>query len=406
MQKLQVAIFFDHNQEQSGNYQQSLNILLSLKKIISKEIDFKVISTSKKNIKIFKDLGFSSFFYHPNFFSRIFMWIRFISPFFLFKVFKFFRNENHFENFLKKKKIDLIYFVSLSEYVNYIEEINFIFTLFDLCHRDFPEFPEIRNFKNFEKREKLFQTNLPRAIAVIVESPLGKKNAIFRYRLNEERVHICRFSVTNQIKSIKKKTNEINIKKKFNLTFDYLFYPAQFWAHKNHIYILKALKILKENNLAKIGAIFCGKDQGNLNYIQMQVQEMGLHDRVKFIGRANSDEINDLYLQSFALVMPTYFGPTNLPPLEAFYLGVPVIYSDLDGLKDQVKDAALLIDLNDPKTLAASVQKLMISKNLRKDLIDKGKSRLKEIDNELNNVYKIEKIINNYKDIRSCWSQD
>ena len=56
-----------------------------------------------------------------------------------------------------------------------------------------------------------------------------------------------------------------------------------------------------------------------------------------------------LYKESIALVMPSYFGPTNIPPLEAFNLGVPVLYSDLPGLKDQVGDAALLLDLNKPK---------------------------------------------------------
>jgi len=32
-------------------------------------------------------------------------------------------------------------------------------------------------------------------------------------------------------------------------------------------------------------------------------------------------------------------------PLEAFKLGTPLVYSDLDGLKDQVKKAALLINV-------------------------------------------------------------
>ena len=50
--------------------------------------------------------------------------------------------------------------------------------------------------------------------------------------------------------------------------------------------------------------------------------------------------------------MPTYFGPTNIPPLEAFALGVPVLYSDLPGLKDQVGDSALLLDLNNPESMA------------------------------------------------------
>ena len=70
--------------------------------------------------------------------------------------------------------------------------------------------------------------------------------------------------------------------------------------------------------------------------------------------------------------MPTFFGPTNIPPLEAFKIGVPVIYPDLDGLRDQVGDAALLINLYDPNTLSDCLYKLINNKGLRNDLLNKG----------------------------------
>ena len=33
-------------------------------------------------------------------------------------------------------------------------------------------------------------------------------------------------------------TKYIDIKFKYKLNHDYVFYPAQFWSHKNHIYLL------------------------------------------------------------------------------------------------------------------------------------------------------------------------
>ena len=55
---------------------------------------------------------------------------------------------------------------------------------------------------------------------------------------------------------------------RFNKKTKYLFYPAQYWAHKNHIYILKALKILKSEEIADVGAIFTGSDKGNLSFLK------------------------------------------------------------------------------------------------------------------------------------------
>jgi len=84
--------------------------------------------------------------------------------------------------------------------------------------------------------------------------------------------------------------------------------------------------------------------------------------------------------------MPSYFGPTNIPPLEAFNLGVPVLYSDLPGLKDQVGDAALLLNLDNPESMANHLLNILNDKNLRKNLIDKGKKRI-NINN--NNYFEI-----------------
>ena len=52
------------------------------------------------------------------------------------------------------------------------------------------------------------------------------------------------------------------------------------------------------------------------------------------------------------MVMPSYFGPTNMPPLEAFAMKTPVVVSDLPGIRDQVGEAALLVEPENPKALS------------------------------------------------------
>ena len=51
--------------------------------------------------------------------------------------------------------------------------------------------------------------------------------------------------------------------------------------------------------------------------------------------------------------MPSYFGPTNLPPLEAWAVGTPVIYPE--AFKAQAGDAAILFDYDDPRSLADAI---------------------------------------------------
>ena len=103
--------------------------------------------------------------------------------------------------------------------------------------------------------------------------------------------------------------------------------------------------MLKDKHNIELDVVFSGGDAGNLDYIKSIVRTLDLTKQVYFLGFIDNDDVVSLYKNSLALVMPTYFGPTNIPPIEAFILGVPVLYSDLPELTDQVRGAALLLDL-------------------------------------------------------------
>jgi len=405
MKKLTMVVFFDQRLKSGGNFQQSLNNILLTKHLENVSLDIKYVTNLTENKNFLKKYKIDAIVYSPGIFSKLSLrfWIK--APFFIYRFLRKFFKHNHFEFFLKKLNTDIVYFISQSQFVNYLESINYIFTLFDLCHLDYPEFPEVSNYREFENREYFFKKNLQRAVAVFVDSELGKKNALSRYNLNPERVFIFKFSASNNISSKRLIENNLDfdIKKKYNILFDFIYYPAQFWAHKNHIYILNAIKILELSFGIKLAVIFSGSDFGNLKYIKKVTKNLELEERVKFVGFIPNDEIYFHYRQSLALVMPTFFGPTNLPPLEAFEISVPVIYSDLDGLRDQVGDAALLMDLDNPESLANHLNNLVRSDFLRKNLIEKGQNRIKQLNKKEENLIILNSVLNKFKIIRSCW---
>lgn len=405
MRAINLAVLFEDKLTIGGSYQQSLSNLLLINKLASEEKKITFITTKKENVQVLLKFGIHSFFYPSNKFIVLWMKIRQNLPYILYYILRIIEERNHFERWLNKKEIDLVYFTSQSKLSMCLEGLNYIFTLFDLCHRDHPEFPEVNSYRIFEQRELAFRKNLARAVAVLVDSELGKNNAVFRYGLDAGRVHVLPFSPSPTVTITEKKYNEgfIDIKEKYDLACDYVFYPAQFWAHKNHAYLLRGLKILEQDDNIFIGAIFAGSDQGNLDYIKKLVIQFGLENRIRFVGFVKNEEMPYLYKQSFALVMPSYFGPTNLPPLESFSLGVPVIYSDLPGLREQVGDAALLIDLLDPKSLSLQLRKLFQNTVLRESLVRKGKNRLHELTSDNERLKVLDRILQEYQVRRFCW---
>ena len=405
MKTIRLAVIFDQQIHAGGGFQQSLNAALLAKSISNVSVEVIFYTLLESNVSTLLQHGIKSKYIKRSLFGKLRTYFRkkILNPY-LVKFIKKLEPYTQFEKFLIKDKIDIVYFLSPTAPANDLEEINYISTVWDLCHRDYPEFPEVRKNKIFESREIRYHSVLPRAVSIIVESELGKKNVVNRYGVDQERVYVIPFQPGNELGKIKGEGNFFicDIRKKYELNFQYIFYPAQFWAHKNHIYILEGLRLLEEKYSIRIGAIFSGIDKGNLEYVRAYVKYLKLESRVKFIGFVDKDEITCLYLQALALVMPSYFGPTNLPPLEAFQLGVPVIYSDKSGLRDQVGDAAMLIDLTNPISLAQNLRNLIEDDKLKLRLIQSGKERLAYFDS-IDRVGILNKIIEDFRWKRMTW---
>jgi len=405
LRPVKLAVFFDQAIHTGGGYQQALNAALLLKKMPTNIVEPIFFTSHQNNIETLSSFGIDTIFLPLPLSSRIVLKIRrLIVHSWIFGIWKKLAGVNSFERGFLKHEVDLVYFLSPDLLANNLEEINYITTVWDLCHRDDPEFPEVRAGREFEGREHLYRSTLPKAVAVLVDSPLGKANVTRRYGIDKERVHVMPFMPATgaQISEDAYQTGYIDIRQKYKLDVPYVFYPAQFWAHKNHVYLLEGLKCLEEKYGLKVGAIFSGGDQGNLAHIRRITEDLGLSDCVRFAGFVPNEEIPYLYKQSLALVMPTYFGPTNLPPLEAFFLGVPVLYPDKPGLRDQVGAAALLMDLHEPESMASHLTSLIENPELREKLIEKGKAVLVK-NSDQNRLEILMTVLRDYQRRRACW---
>ena len=394
---LNIAVIFDQEVEAGGGFQQGLNAAILASKIDSKLANVKYFHTKNKLRKPLSKNGIDSQLIKLSFFQKIYLYIKTTEKYR--PIFKFVRilfDFNYFESFLINKKIDLVYFISPSRFALDLVNLNFIFTVWDICHRDHLEFPEIKEKGEFENRELRLNFSSKRAISIIVDSKYSKSNFSKKYNVEKSRVSVIPFE---PLKEIKDNTFSINsdayIKEKFKIKNSFIFYPAQFWPHKNHIYILKAIYLLEKKYNLSVDVIFSGGDKGHKKNIQNYANKLCIKDRVIFTGFIPNQELISIYKMSIALVMPTFFGPTNIPPLEAFKLGIPVIYPDIKGLKEQVKKSGLLVDLNDPETLSTCILDLIKNTNLRNDLINKGFKLSQEID-KINRVKTLNKILKKF----------
>src|ERR1051325_1432074 len=107
-------------------------------------------------------------------------------------------------------------------------------------------------------------------------------------------------------------------------------------------------------------------------------RRLGVLSQVTTLGYVFDSDMSALYRAADGLIMPTFFGPTNIPVLEAWDLGSPVLQSDIRGIREQVGDAALLADPSSVDSIANGIYRLWTEAELRRQLADRGKARVQQ----------------------------
>jgi glycosyltransferase involved in cell wall biosynthesis len=112
-----------------------------------------------------------------------------------------------------------------------------------------------------------------------------------------------------------------------------------------------------------------------------QLRELNLLERARFMGAVKYDQMPQLFQQMDLLVLPTQttkrvreqFGRVII---EAMASGVPVIGSTCGAIPEVIGDAGLVVPEGDAEALAAAIERLLSSDNLRRQLALAGRARV------------------------------
>ena len=277
----------------------------------------------------------------------------------------------------------------------------YLTVMLDVQHRLQPWFPEVSANGIWQQRESLFGSTLQRAAGVIVGTEVGKRELEMFYQIPPSRILIVPHPTPSF--ALAQSAPVQPPPKDYNLPQQYVFYPAQFWTHKNHVNLVLAVEILVRELNRPITAVLVGSDHGNLGHVENVIRERGLTDHVRILGFVHREDLISLYRYAFALTYVSFFGPENLPPLEAFALGCPVIAADVEGAREQLSDAALYIDPKSPRQIADAIIRLQDDEELRSRLVDSGHKLAVERKPE-SFVEKSLAFMDHFESIRRCWA--
>lgn len=252
-------------------------------------------------------------------------------------------------------------------------ETPYVTTVWDVQHLTHPWFPEVAANWTWDHRELFFRRHLRRATAVIVGTQVGCEELVRYFGVPEEHIAIVPHPTPGF--ALRAAGENDMPKPPASIPNDYILYPAQFWPHKNHVNLLRALQLLVKADADAPTLVLVGSDKGNRAFVERCAADLGILHKVSFPGFVSSEELIGLYRNARALVYPSFSGPENLPPLEAFALGCPAIVANYKGAAEQLGDAAVLFDPSDPAAIADSVGRVLRDEALRAQLVERGRAR-------------------------------
>jgi glycosyltransferase involved in cell wall biosynthesis len=269
--------------------------------------------------------------------------------------------------------LDLICY--LQPWMGEILDIPYVSTVWDLQHRLQPFFPEVSLFNEFDRREETYRRSLQRAAFIITPNEVGKQEIVRFYQVAPERVRPIPHPTPAFALAPQAHADEEGFLRRLGVDRPYLFYPAQFWPHKNHVLLLLMLKDLKDRHGQDLQLVLSGSDRKNQPFIANKIVELGLEQQVILAGFVTQADLVLLYRKAAALVFPSLFGPENFPPMEAFALECPVIAGRIAGAEEQMGDAAMLLDPLNHTLWSDAVVQVLQDTELRATLIARGKKR-------------------------------
>lgn len=262
----------------------------------------------------------------------------------------------------------------------------YVTAVHDLQHRLQPEFPEVSANGESEWREYLYRNAIAQAVLILADSEIGREDVLEHYGeldVPEDRVKVLPHAVPPYLLEAGRPDQPTidAVRRRYSLPDRYFFYPAQYWPHKNHVRLVRALAALQHDHGVQATLVLSGRHSGGIRdatraEMLTEARTEGVAGRVIELGAVPNGDMASLYAGAVALTMPTFFGPTNIPILEAWAVGCPVLTSDIRGIREQTGDAGVLVDPTSVGAIAQGMAMLWNDEGLRCWLVERGEARL------------------------------
>jgi glycosyltransferase involved in cell wall biosynthesis len=193
-------------------------------------------------------------------------------------------------------------------------------------------FPELFSSTEIRDRDRQWNYVADRADGIIVISQSVADDALSSHPQIDGKLHVLGFPPVLGESVLK--GDPVEVRRKYNLPERFLLVCNQFWQHKNHALVLRALSQLKRYDKVPPVVAFTGhphdyRNPDAFSQLLRLMHEEGLNDYCRFLGVVPRAEQLALLRASEAVIQPSRFEGRGAIGEEATLLGVQLLCSDL-----------------------------------------------------------------------------
>ena len=269
---------------------------------------------------------------------------------------------------IKNVGIEIMHFPHYNVPITY--RSRYVVTVHDLTHIVFPEF--LGSKVKYCYAKYLMSQALRRAEHVFTVSRNSKEDIHDFFKIPENMISITYDAVDEDFQMRDKKEIDY-LYEKYDIPKDkrLLLYVGNLKPHKNLVTLLKALELMKRDDVV---LLLVGKAFKSVNLVK-QEKAMGIDKQVVHTGTVSKRELIDIYNLADVFVFPSLYEGFGIPPLEAMACGTPVIAANNSSIPEIVGEAAILFNGSDAKELSEKLNEVLKDEHVRNNLIRKGRIR-------------------------------
>ncbi|PLX10902.1 MAG: glycosyltransferase family 1 protein [Marinilabiliales bacterium] len=272
------------------------------------------------------------------------------------------------------KKINADLFISPDAFGSLRAKGRKLTVIHDLNFEHFPKIMPTLYQKYYKHFTPKFAKSADRIATV---SEFSKSDIVKQYGVSDDKIDVVYNGANKEFKPLDESTKRV-VKDRYSKSCDYFVFIGALNPRKNLTNLFKAFDIFKTENESNIKLLIVGEKMYWSGEIKETYEEMTYKDDVIFTGRLEPENLHSVVGAAIALSYVSIFEGFGIPIVEAWYAETPVITSNVTSMPEIAGDAAIITDPFKPESIAEGLKSITFDKNLRSELIERGRKRRSE----------------------------